>query len=59
MVTSTATPVETGNRSAAVHRHRLNLVLAVRAALGMVADDEQLRAVLLPVGDGLLAAVKL
>lgn len=34
-------------------------VLAVRDALGMVADDEQLRAVLLPVGDGLLAAVKL
>ena len=34
-------------------------VLAVRDALGMVSDDEQLRPVLLPVGDGLLVAVKL
>ena len=33
-------------------------VLAIRDALEMVAADEQLRPVLLPVGDGLLVAVK-
>ena len=33
-------------------------VLAIRDALGMVADDEHLRSALLPVGDGLLVAVK-
>ena len=33
-------------------------VLAIRDALGMVADDENLRSALLPVGDGLLVAVK-
>ena len=34
-------------------------VLAIRDALGMVSDDESLRPALLPVGDGLLVAVKL
>jgi predicted O-methyltransferase YrrM len=34
-------------------------VLAIRDALGMVAEDENLRPALLPVGDGLLVAVKL
>jgi predicted O-methyltransferase YrrM len=34
-------------------------VVAIRDALGMVADDESLRSALLPVGDGLLVAVKL
>lgn len=34
-------------------------VLAIRDALGMVADDENLRPALLPVGDGLLVAVKM
>jgi predicted O-methyltransferase YrrM len=33
-------------------------VLAIRDALGMVSDDETLRPALLPVGDGLLVAVK-
>lgn len=34
-------------------------VQAIRDALGMVASDETLRPALLPVGDGLLVAVKL
>ena len=33
--------------------------IAIRDALSMVADDETLRPALLPVGDGLLVAVKL
>ena len=48
-----------GKSTFAARHFRPTEVLSSDRCRGMVADDEQLRPVLLPVGDGLLVAVKL